>query len=101
MRTAWERIVCVLAGGVVLLAVGACGIVSDLLAPGLAQEIGLDPASIKPQQGTVIVAFNNTTRYPATFFAYESADAVNLARSSRNFSADIAAVCTARPAERS
>ena len=91
MRTAWERRVCVLAGGVVLLAVGACGIVSDALAPGLAQQIGLDPASIKPQQGTVIVAFNNATRFPATFFAYASADAVDLTRSSRNFSADIAA----------
>jgi hypothetical protein len=91
MRTAWERIGCVLAGGVVLLAVGACGLVSDALAPGLAQQIGLDPASIKPQQGTVIVAFNNTTRYPATFFAYQSADATDLTRSSRNFSADIAA----------
>jgi hypothetical protein len=75
----------------VLLVVGACGLVSDALAPGLAQQIGLDPASIKPQQGTVIVAFNNTTRYPATFFAYQSADATDLTRSSRNFSADIAA----------
>ena len=91
MRTARERIQGVLAGGLVLLAVGGCGLVVDLFAPGLAQAVGLDPASIKPQQGTVIVAFNNTTRYPATFFAYESADAVNLARSSRNFSADIAA----------
>jgi hypothetical protein len=91
MRTAWERMVCVLAGSVALLALGACGLVSDALAPGLAQQIGLDPASIKPQQGTVMVAFNNTTRYPATFFAYLSVDATDLTRSSRNFSADIAA----------
>lgn len=91
MRTAWERMVCVLAGGVLLLALSACGLVSDALAPGLATQLGLDPASIKPQLGTVMVAFNNTTRYPATFFAYLSVDATDLTRSSRNFSADIAA----------
>ena len=91
MRSMRKRRLAVLVGGLALLAAGGCGVFTDALAPGLAQEVGLDPASINPQQGTVIVAFNNTTRYPATFFAYEGADAANLARSSRNFSADVAA----------
>ena len=92
MRSAKERLLLgTLTCGLVLLAGGGCGLVGDLFAPQFAQEFGLDPATIKPQQGTVLVAFDNTTRFPATFFAYESVDAQDLTRSSRNFSADVAA----------
>ena len=77
--------------GLAVLPAGGCAVVGDLLDPGLAVALGMDPATIKPQQGVVIVAFNNTTRYPAQFFAFESLDADDLTQSSRNFSAEVAA----------
>jgi hypothetical protein len=77
--------------GVAVLPAGGCAVVGDLLDPGLAVALGLDPATIKPQQGVVIVAFDNTTRYPAQFFAFESLRADDLTQSSRNFSAEVPA----------
>ncbi len=75
--------------GASLLLLGGCGLVSDIFDPGLASQIGLDPAIIRPQQGTIIVAFNNTTRYPAVFYCAWSLDAQNLSQKSRNFSVDV------------
>ena len=75
--------------GLVLVAAGGCGLLVDFFDPDLAGRLGLDPATVKPQQGTVIVAFANSTRYPAAFNAYWSRDANNLAGYSRNFSVDV------------
>ncbi len=84
-RPAWPAAL----GGLVLIAAGGCGLLVDFFDPDLAGRLGLDPATIKPQQGTVIVAFANSTRYPAAFNAYWSRDANNLAGYSRNFSVDV------------
>jgi hypothetical protein len=57
------------------------------MAPSLPLQLGFDPATIKPQQGVVLVAFNNTTTFSAEFLAYEIGNVRNAAGSSRNFSA--------------
>jgi len=72
---------------VLLLPVGGCAVLSDLLAPGLALELGLDPRTITGDQGVVLVAFNNTTQFPATFYAFAAINAEDLTAGSRNFSA--------------
>ncbi len=87
MNIVWKRGWVWLAGAVLLLPIGGCTILSDLLAPSLPLQLGLDPSTISPQQGVVLVAFNNTTQFPATFFAFEAANAQNLSASARNFSA--------------
>jgi len=84
-RTTWLGV------GLSLLLVSGCGLVSDIFDPGLASQIGLDPAIIRPQQGTIIVAFNNTTRYPAVFYGAWSLDAQDLTQKSRNFSVEVPA----------
>jgi len=75
----------------VLPALG-CVVGADLLSPVLAYTLGYDPASLTGQQGTVIVAFYNQTPYPAQFRAFESLDAADLTRDSRNFSAVVGAM---------
>lgn len=75
--------------GLVLVPAGGCAVVSDVLSPGLLAQLGFDPATIVAPQGTVIVAFNNQTQFPADFFAFESVDARDLTRSSRNFSVHV------------
>ena len=84
MRLAWI-------GGLVLIVAGGCGLLVDFFDPDLAGRLGLDPATVRPEQGTVLVAFNNTTRSPAVFSAYWSRDARNLTRYSRNFNVDVPA----------
>ncbi len=71
--------------GLAALPLSACAIPADLLNPDLLTGLGLDVATIIPPQGKIIVAFNNTTAFPAEFMAWESVDPVNFQRSSRNF----------------
>lgn len=78
-------------GGLLLVVAGGCGLLADFFDPSLADRLGLDPAFLNPQQGTVIVAFNNTTRSPAAFSAYWSRDARDLTRHARNFGVDVPA----------
>lgn len=82
MVLAQSRLVRRLACGVMLLPLCGCVIVSDLFAPGL-----LPVASTS--QGVIIVAFNNTTRYPAEFIAYEAVDSSDLSRGARVFSLEV------------
>jgi hypothetical protein len=82
----WPWLLC----GLVALPAGGCGVVSDVFAPGLAEQFGLDPATIKPPQGVLMVSFKNATQSPATFFAFEATDASDLSRG-RNFSVPVAA----------
>jgi hypothetical protein len=91
MSAVWQRILGWLAGGVLTLPVAGCALLVDALAPSLPLQLGLDPATIKPQQGVVIVAFNNTTQFPAEFFAYEIANVRDTRTTSRNFSATVEA----------
>ncbi len=77
--------------GVVLAGLGGCAIAVDLLNPAFPAALGLDPATIIPREGTVLVAFNNGTRSQATFFAFEAPNAEDLASGSRNFSITVEA----------
>ncbi|MCK4340936.1 MAG: hypothetical protein KAY37_04355 [Phycisphaerae bacterium] len=72
--------------GLVLAPLSGCAVVGDLLNPGFVLGLGLDPATITPPEGTVLVAFNNTTPYPAYFRAYYLVDQNDASRDSRNFS---------------
>jgi hypothetical protein len=83
---------CVRWAGCCLLAlpIGGCGLPLDLLNPNLASSLGFDVSTIQSGQGTVIVAFQNATRYPVTFFAFESQDTTDLSIDSRNFSLEVA-----------
>jgi hypothetical protein len=78
----WSRLLPILS----LVPLAGCAIMSDLLAPTLPLQLGLDPATVTPQQGVVLVAFNNTTQFPATFYAFSSINAQDLTAGSRNFS---------------
>jgi len=87
MNTVWKRGWVWLTAALLLLPVGGCTVLSDLLAPGLPLQLGLDPRTITGDQGVVLVAFNNTTQFPATFFAFGAQNAQDLTKGSRNFSA--------------
>ncbi len=91
MSVAQKRRLSWLIAGFLVLPLGGCALVTDVLAPGLPLELGLDPATIKPQQGVVMVAFNNTTRFPAEFFAYAVGNTQNLTATAHNFSAQVEA----------
>lgn len=81
----WVCVVC----GLLLLPVGGCTILADALDPNLALELGLDPATITGQQGVILVSFVNNTRNPATFYAFEVANANTASSSARNFSLQV------------
>ena len=68
-----------------VLTCGGCLFVTDLFNPALASQLGLGSGA----SGVIIVAFNYTTGFPATMQAYESRDAGDLTRDSRNFSAEV------------
>ena len=79
--------------GLLALPSGGCAILADALDPNLAVMLGLDPATISPQRGTIIVAFDNTTRFAAEFFAFESVEPepADYVVDSRNFSVQVPA----------
>jgi hypothetical protein len=82
-RSRWSRLLPLLC----LVPLAGCAVLSDLLAPGLPLQLGLDPATIIPQEGVVLVAYNNTTQSQATFYAFSAVNAQDLTAGSRNFSA--------------
>lgn len=82
----WPWLLC----GLVALPVGGCAIISDVFATGLAEQLGLDPATIKPSQGVLIVSFKNATSHAAVFSAFAAEEATNLS-AGRNFSRPVAA----------
>jgi len=89
MRFVKRRALKWLMGGLLVGAVCGCTMIVDAFAPGLATNLGLDPATIKPTQGVVLVSFNNTTRFPTEFFAYEMG-AQDSPNTWRSFSAEVA-----------
>jgi hypothetical protein len=81
----------VAACGTVLLSLQlGCAIALDLLNPGVFSVLGIDPAAISGRRGTVIMNFRNNSDGVAVFYAFESADAIDLTIDSRNFSAEVA-----------
>ncbi|MFH1746286.1 MAG: hypothetical protein ABIG44_04505 [Planctomycetota bacterium] len=89
MRLKGLRILAAAVGGVMLLMAGGCVIAADALNPAFFSGLGFDPNTIFPPSGTIIVTFTNNTNAPATFYAFESADAVDLVADSRNFSVEV------------
>lgn len=67
------------------LPLGGCTLASDLLDPQFVLGLGLDPATVTPQQGIILVALNNTTGRPAYLNGYFVVDAGKPSRGSRNF----------------
>ena len=82
----WPWLLC----GLVALPLGGCTIIADVFSSDLASQLGLDPATIKPSQGVVIVSFKNATSHAATFFAFAAQESTNLS-AGRNFSRPVAA----------
>lgn len=84
------RVLKALLGGMMLVGlltpVSGCTFVGDFLNEDFVLALGLDPAVFDPPQGVVVVAFENDTNFPATFYAFSSADRTDLTRESRNFS---------------
>jgi hypothetical protein len=74
----------------VLVVVG-CGLVTDVFNSALATQLGLDPATVIPPKGTILVAFKNDTAFPAVFSAYKANNAQNLSLGARNFTVQVAA----------
>lgn len=78
-----------LLGALALFMVSGCGLVGDLFNEDAVRQLGLDPATVFGEDGTVIVALYNTTRVTADFNAWWSLDASNLTAKSRNFSVEV------------
>jgi hypothetical protein len=74
----------------VCLALVGCTVLGDLVNPSLVTALGLDPLTINPSQGVVVVAFKNSTSLPATFFGFSLVDETNPQRGARNFSSVVA-----------
>lgn len=49
-------------------AMSGCMVLSDVINPNLLTGLGLDPNIIRGAQGSVLVSFNNTSEFPASFF---------------------------------
>lgn len=67
-----------------------CAVATDLVNPTFLSALGLDPETIVPASGTVVVAFVNDTLLPTRFFAYAVADRQNLT-DARNLVVDVEA----------
>lgn len=75
-------------GFTLLLPLG-CGFVTDMFNPSFFSSLGLDPNTIVPAKGVVLVSFKNNTDAPAFFVAYQSANALDLTVHSKNFSVQV------------
>jgi len=71
-----------------LLALGSvlgCALGSDLLNAEALVWLGLDPGTIIPARGSVLIAFTNDTPNPVEFHAYTASDAADLSKGARNY----------------
>lgn len=73
--------------GFVLAPLSGCLLAADVVNPAAWAAIGIDPATVARPPGVILVAFNNTTRYDATFFAYSMADRLDPTKGARSFAA--------------
>jgi len=92
MRIVRPRVIRRVLLGLVCVPLAGCMIASDLVNPDILSQLGLDSAYAS--QGVVLVAFNNTTRYPAYFTAFYSQSATDLTVKARNFGALVEAHAT-------
>jgi hypothetical protein len=66
-------------------AAGCTTVVNDLVNPDFLSRMGVDSSS----QGSMLVVFNNQTRYTANMSAFYSSSATDLTKKSRNFSVQV------------
>jgi hypothetical protein len=71
------------------LPLGGCVVAADLFNPDALLSLGLDPSLLQSPPGTIIVAFNNTTRNTAAMQAFASQSAVDPTINSRNFAVQV------------
>jgi hypothetical protein len=69
MRTNSSRLLMLLVCLPLLTPLAGCFFATDLVNPGVLAAVGLDPATIIPPQGSVVIAFQNSTQFPADFSA--------------------------------
>ncbi len=79
----WRGVV----AGLATLAIGGCTLATDLVNPTLASTLGL-PGTQGGERGVVLMAFNNRTRFPAVFLAFEAKDERDPS-SARNFLVEV------------
>lgn len=60
------------------LSLSGCLVGADVLNPSLLPQLGIDPKTIRPQNGIVVVAFNNQTNQDVQFLYYTALDANDL-----------------------
>jgi hypothetical protein len=77
--------------GFVLTPLTGCLLAADVVNPAAWAAFGIDPATVAQPSGVILVAFNNTTRYNATFYAISLTDLDDILKGSRSFSAEIEA----------
>ena len=77
--------------GFVLTPLTGCLLAADVVNPAAWAAIGIDPATVARPPGVIIVAFNNTTRFDASFAAFSLVDRNDVTKGSRNFIVDAAA----------
>ncbi|MBN2447443.1 MAG: hypothetical protein JXO22_11995 [Phycisphaerae bacterium] len=73
-------------GTVLLVPPTGCIVAADLFDPSFVSALGIDPITVYPRTGTIIVTFTNNTTSAAVFRAYEIGDVDNPDGNSRNFS---------------
>ncbi len=83
------RILAAVVGVVAAGALSGCGLTADVFNPGVFSSFGIDPNTVIPSQGSIIVLFKNSTANTAVFFAFTSKDPLNLTIESRNFSVEV------------
>src|SRR5437773_8860793 len=50
-----------------LVLIAGCQVAADLVNPNVFSALNIDPATISPPKGRIVVALNNTTQFLATF----------------------------------
>ena len=91
MKRVTQAVMHLVAGIVLLVPLPGCIVAADLFDPSFISSLGIDPITVFPRTGTVIITFSNDTSSTARFRAYEIGDAANPEGNARNFSVDVPA----------
>jgi len=67
MRRETQRLFVLIAGVALLLPMPGCFVATDLLNPGILSAVGVDPATVIPSQGRLLITYRNMTSGVAYF----------------------------------
>lgn len=59
-----------------VVALTGCAVVTDMINPDLLTSFGIDPQTVFRSEGSVIIAFKNSTAYPAPYMGVITTDSV-------------------------